>query len=358
MTRLPSAPMDAPAGIDHDNLVRWFDERVGGLDGGSLSFDLITGGRSNLTFTVSDGAEPAAGGRRWVLRRPPMGHVLATAHDMAREHRIISALADSGVPVPGIVGLCEDEAVNGAPFYVMDFVPGLVVRNVEEAEQVPVDVRGRMGEALVEVLARLHDVDLDAVGLSDLGRHDGYIERQLKRWRTQFEKATTREVPGVLETHEILASRVPVQQGTGIVHGDYRLDNCMMSPTGEVAAVLDWELCTLGDVLADVAGMVAYSDDRTTGGHPPPTSVDGFPDADGIREAYARHSSRDLEELDFYLAFAYWRIACIVEGVYTRYAAGVMGDQDDPLLVAMFGQRVVDIAQIAHETASRLPKVP
>jgi len=233
-----------------------------------------------------------------------------------------------------------------------------VVRNVEEAEQVPVDVRGRMGEALVEVLARLHDVDLDAVGLSDLGRHDGYIERQLKRWRTQFEKATTREVPGVLETHEILASRVPVQQGTGIVHGDYRLDNCMMSPTGEVAAVLDWELCTLGDVLADVAGMVAYSDDRTTGGHPPPTSVDGFPDADGIREAYARHSSRDLEELDFYLAFAYWRIACIVEGVYTRYAAGVMGDQDDPRLVAMFGQRVVDIAQIAHETASRLPKVP
>ena len=193
-------------------------------------------------------------------------------------------------------------------------------------------------------------------GLADLGRHENYIERQLKRWRTQFEKAATREVPGVLETHEILASLVPVQQGAGIVHGDYRLDNCMMSPAGEVAAVLDWELCTLGDVLADVAGMVAYNDDRATGGNPPPTSVEGFPTSDAIREAYARHSSRDLAHLDFYIAFAYWRIACIVEGVYTRYAAGVMGDQNDPHLVTLFGQRVVDVAQIAHEAASRLPK--
>ena len=241
--------MGDTAGINHDNLVRWFDGQVGGVDGG-LEFHLITGGRSNLTFTVSDGH-----GRRWVLRRPPMGHVLATAHDMAREHRIISALADSGVPVPSIVGLCEDEEVNGAPFYVMDFVPGLVVRDVSAAEALPVEVRRRMGESLVEVLARLHAVDLDAVGLSGLGRHDGYIERQLKRWRTQFVNATTRDIPRVLEVHDLLAARVPTQQGVGIVHGDYRLDNCMMSADGEVAAVLDWELCTLGDVLADVAGM-------------------------------------------------------------------------------------------------------
>ena len=343
--------MDETAGIDHDNLVRWFDGRVGGLDGG-LEFNLITGGRSNLTFTVTDGH-----GRRWVLRRPPMGHVLATAHDMAREHRIISALADSGVPVPAIVGLCEDDEVNGAPFYVMDFVPGLVVRDVAIAEGVPVEVRRRMGESLIEVLARLHDVDLNAVGLSDLGRHDGYIERQLKRWRTQFVNATTREIPRVLEVHEMLAARVPAQQGVGIVHGDYRLDNCMMSPDGEVSAVLDWELCTLGDVLADVAGMVAYGDSRTTGGTPPPTSVEGFPSTDEVRELYARHSTRGLADLDFYVGFAYWRIACIVEGVYTRYAAGVMGDQDDPRLIEVFGQRVGDLADLAHETVSRLPKV-
>ena len=343
--------MGDTAGINHDNLVRWFDGQVGGVDGG-LEFHLITGGRSNLTFTVSDGH-----GRRWVLRRPPMGHVLATAHDMAREHRIISALADSGVPVPSIVGLCEDEEVNGAPFYVMDFVPGLVVRDVAIAEGVPVEVRRRMGESLVEVLARLHDVDLDAVGLSDLGRHDGYIERQLKRWRTQFVNATTREIPRVLEVHDLLAARVPTQQGVGIVHGDYRLDNCMMSADGEVAAVLDWELCTLGDVLADVAGMVAYGDSRTTGGVLPPTSVEGFPTTDEVRELYAHHGTRDLADLDFYVAFAYWRITCIVEGVYSRYAAGVMGDQDDPRLVEAFGQRVLDLADLAYESASRLPAV-
>ena len=346
--------MTTPAGIDHDNLVRWFDRQVGGLVAGSdgrLDFELITGGRSNLTFRVSDGP-----GRRWVLRRPPMGHVLDTAHDMSRAHRIISALADSGVPVPAVVGLCQDEAVNGAPFYVMDFVPGVVVRTIEEATGIPVHARRRMGESLVEVLARLHAVDLDAVGLADLGRHEGYIERQLKRWRRQFVDATTREVPGVLETHEILAARVPAQQGVAIVHGDYRLDNCMMDPAGPVAAVLDWELCTLGDVLADVAGMVAYGDERTTGGAPPPTAAEGFPSTNEVRELYARHGTRDLDELDFYVAFAYWRIACIVEGVYSRYAAGVMGDQDDPQLVELFGRRVLDLASLAHDMARELPR--
>ncbi len=254
-----------------------------------------------------------------------MGHVLATAHDMAREYRIIKALAGSNVPVPSVVGLCEDDQITGAPFYVMDFVPGLVVRTVEDATLVPLDVRRRMGTALVEVLARLHDVDLETVGLSDLGRHDGYVERQLKRWRIQFERSTTRDLPQVLAVG------------------------------GEVAAVLDWELCTTGDVLADVAGMVAYADSRATGGQLPPTSIEGFPSADEVRSLYEAHGTRDLAELDYYLAFAYWRIACIVEGVYSRYAAGVMGDQDDPRLVEAFGQRVVDLADLAYEMASRLP---
>ncbi len=169
--------------------------------------------------------------------------------------------------------------------------------------------------------------------------------------------ATTREIPRVLEVHDLLAARVPTQQGVGIVHGDYRLDNCMMSADGEVAAVLDWELCTLGDVLADVAGMVAYGDSRTTGGVLPPTSVEGFPTTDEVRELYARHGTRDLADLDFYVAFAYWRITCIVEGVYSRYAAGVMGDQDDPRLVEAFGQRVLDLADLAYESASLLPAV-
>ena len=309
-----------------------------------MRFGPIAGGHSNLTFTVTDDS-----GRRWVLRRPPLGHVLATAHDMAREHRIISALADSGVPVPSIVGLCEDPEVNGAPFYVMDFVPGVVVRTREDAERFDPEVRATMGRSLIETLARLHTVDVDAVGLGDLGRRDGYLARQLKRWRTQFEKATTREVPRVLEVHESLAARMPDQQGVGIVHGDYRLDNCMMTPDGGVAAVLDWELCTLGDVLADLAGMIAYASERTPGAPTQPTSAEGYPSADEVRAIYAEHSQRDLEHLDYYVAFALWRVACIVEGVYTRYAAGAMGETDADTVEA-FGNRVIVLSELAAET--------
>ena len=336
-------------GIRHENVRRWMDSYVGGVNG-DLRFHQIAGGHSNLTFTVSDGS-----GRRWVLRRPPLGHVLATAHDMAREHRVISALADSGVPVPGIVGLCEDTAVNDAPFYVMDFVEGVVVRTVEEAEQHPVELRKRMGRSLIEVLACIHGVDVDAVGLGNLGRREGYIERQLRRWDRQFRESATREVPHVLEVHDTLASRVPEQQGVGIVHGDYRLDNTMMGLDGRVAAVLDWELCTLGDVLADVAGVIAYADERTAGGTHLAMSVEGFPTASEIRELYADASGRDLANLDFYIAFAYWRTACIIEGVYARYAAGAMGSDADPAAVEAFGLRVGVLAELAREAASHLP---
>jgi len=334
-------------GIDAASLQHWFEDRVD-VDG-SLNFEQIVGGRSNLTFTVTDEADG-----RWVLRRPPLGHVLATAHDMAREHRIISALAGSGVPVPEIVGLCEDEAVNGASFYVMEFVPGMVVRTYDDAAALDPVLLGRMGGSLVEVLARLHDLDVDAVGLGDFARREGYIERQLKRWRSQFEQSTTRDIPQVLEVHERLAARVPEQQGVGIVHGDYRLDNCMMRPDGDVAAVLDWELCTLGDVLADLAAMIAYSDQRAAGDILLNASAEGYPSPDEVRALYASHSERDLEHLDFYLAFAHWRTACIVEGVYARYEAGVMGDAD-PELTRHFGDRVLALADISAECAGRLP---
>ena len=337
----------ATPGIDPLPLQQWFEERVDVV--GDLDFSQITGGRSNLTFTVSDEA-----GSRWVLRRPPLGHVLATAHDMSREHRLISALAGSGVPVPGIVGLCEDEAVNGAPFYAMEFVEGRVVRTHEDAVDVGPDLLGRMGASLVEVLARLHDLDVDAVGLGDLARREGYIQRQLKRWRSQFEQSTTRDIPNVMAVHERLASRIPEQQGVGIVHGDYRLDNCMMRGDGGVAAVLDWELCTLGDVLADLAAMVAYADQRAAGDTPLNTSAEGYPTPDEVRAMYAAHSGRDLDGFDFYLAFAHWRTACIVEGVYARYEAGVMGEAD-PTLVRLFGDRVLALADIAAECAARLP---
>ncbi|MBC8365292.1 MAG: phosphotransferase family protein [Actinobacteria bacterium] len=333
-------------GVDPVSLQRWFEERLDIT--GDLTFEHIEGGRSNLTFAVSDEA-----GGRWVLRRPPLGQVLATAHDMAREHRIISALAGTGVPVPGIIGLCEDEVVNGAPFYAMEFVEGMVVRTYEDASALEPALLGRMGASLVEVLARLHDLDVDAVGLGDFARRDGYIQRQLKRWRLQFEQSSTRDIPRVLEVHDRLAARVPEQQGVGIVHGDYRLDNCMMRPDGGVAAVLDWELCTLGDVLADLAAMIAYADQRAAGDVLLNASAQGYPSPDEVRDLYASHSGRDLEHLDFYLAFAHWRTACIVEGVFSRYEAGVMGEAD-PDLTRLFGDRVLALAEIAAECAGRL----
>ena len=341
-------PVNGVPGVNPANLRRWFDKRVDGF-GDDPTFEQIQGGHSNLTFTVRDGS-----GRRWVLRRPPLGHVLATAHDMVREHRVISALADSGVPVPAVVGLCEDITVNGAPFYVMEFVDGIVVRDVATAATLPIRVRERMGRSLVEVLGRLHSVDVDTVGLGDLGRRDGYIERQLKRWRAQFEQSATREVPRVLEVHETLVARIPPQQGVGIVHGDYRIDNTIMTGDGEIAAVLDWELCTLGDVLSDVAAIVAYADERASGGQPLPMSLEGFPSAEEVRSLYAAGSERDLSRLDFYLAFNYWRLACIVEGVYSRYAAGVMGDDVDPATVSAFGDRVLVMADLAAEAAARV----
>jgi aminoglycoside phosphotransferase (APT) family kinase protein len=219
-------------------------------------------------------------------------------------------------------------------------------------EELPVEVRRRMGRSLIEVLSTLHSVNVDDVGLGDMSRRDAYIERQLKRWRSQFEQSATRDVPQVLEVHQALVARIPPQQGVGIVHGDYRLDNTIMTREGEVAAVLDWELCTLGDVLSDVAGIVAYADERTTGGQPLPMSLEGFPSAEEVRSLYASKSPRDLSRLDFYLAFNYWRLACIMEGVYSRYAAGVMGGDIDQVEIAAFGDRVLVMVDLAAQAVA------
>ena len=343
------ATMSNEPGIDHASVSRWLSPLIGGI-AGTLTFSKITGGHSNLTYSVSDASD-----RRWVLRRPPLGHVLATAHDMAREHRVISALAGSGVPVPDVIGMCADVEVNDAPFYVMEFVDGAVIKTLDDALIHPVELRRQMGRSLIEVLVSIHDVDVDAVGLSDLGRREGYIERQLKRWRAQFIESADRDVPHVLEVHDTLAARVPGQQGVGIVHGDYRIDNTIMGQDGRVAAVLDWELCTLGDVLADVAAMIAYSDERASSGMGLPMSAEGFPKPGEIRDLYESISPRSLADLDFYLAFAYWRTACIIEGVYTRYAAGAMGADADPQAIEAFGQRTIVLADLAREAAARLP---
>jgi aminoglycoside phosphotransferase (APT) family kinase protein len=322
MTDASTAGTDVPRGIDAAGVTGWFAAHARGVEP-PLAFTLIAGGRSNLTYQVTD-----AGGRSWVLRRPPLGQVLATAHDMGREHRIIEALAPTDVPVAPVVGLCTDESVTGAPFYVMDFVDGLVARDAEAAAALSPGARARAGEQIPDVLARIHAVDPDAVGLGELGRKEGYIARQLKRWYGQWQQSRTRDLPVVDEVHAALAARIPEQGRAAIVHGDYRLDNCMLRPDGTIAAVLDWELCTLGDPLADVGLLLVY---WTESGDAHPallqaaTTLDGFPSRAEVIERYARASGRDVSHVEYYVAFGYWKLACILEGVYARYKGGVMG---------------------------------
>ena len=318
------------AGIDEAPLTAWYADRVPGTRP-PLRFSLIAGGHSNLTYRVEDAA-----GRVTVLRRPPLGAVIATAHDMGREHRIISALAPTSVPVPPALGLCEDEGVNGAPFYVMDFVDGAVLvdaadvrKRFDEAE------RGRIGTSVVEVLAALHTVDPDAVGLGDLGRKEAYLARQIRRWRTQWEKTKTRELPAMDEIARVLEASMPEQVGAAIVHGDYRLGNMITGADARIAAVLDWELCTLGDPLADVGYLMnnwaeeGEDSAANRGASMMPTQCAGFASRAEMLDRYTALTGRDVSGIDYYRAFQYWRLAAIVEGVLSRYLKGVMGARAD-----------------------------
>jgi aminoglycoside phosphotransferase (APT) family kinase protein len=349
MTTAPTPATEAPKGVDVARVTAWFEVHAPEV-APPLTFELIAGGRSNLTYRVTDTA-----GHAWVLRRPPLGQVLATAHDMGREHRIIAALAATDVPVAPVVGLCEDEAVTGAPFYVMGFVDGLVARDAAAARALDVGARTRAGEQIPDVLARIHAVDPDAVGLGDLGRREGYVERQLKRWYGQWQKSKTRDLAVVDEVHDALATRVPEQGPAAIVHGDYRLDNCLLAPDGTIAAVLDWELCTLGDPLADVGLLVVYwtePEDRHPALLDASTTLEGFPTRAAVIERYAAASGRDVSDVDYFVAFGYWKLACILEGVYARYRGGVMGESSG---FEGFARQVEILADAARSTVAGLP---
>jgi aminoglycoside phosphotransferase (APT) family kinase protein len=304
----------------------WFADNIDGVRL-PLDYRLIAGGRSNLTFGVTDAAA-----RRYVLRRPPTGHLLPTAHDMAREHRIISAVGPAGIPVPDALGLCTDPTVTGAPFYVMDFVDGYVLTSEAQLEgRFDPGDRRRLSDNLVDTLAAIHALDPDAVGLGDLGRHEGYIARQLRRWYGQYRSCRDEQdgpdVPDIDRVHDRLAARIPEQGRAGIVHGDYRLDNTIVGPDARVVAVLDWELCTLGDTMADVGQLLVYWTEpgETSALAQSATTAPGFATRRQLAARYAERSGRSIDELDFYVAFAYWKLACILEGVYTRYVAGAMG---------------------------------
>lgn len=323
----PHVDPAADPAVDVDAVTAWFGTEVPGARP-PLAFHRIPGGNSNITLRVVD-----ADGQRYVLRRPPISEVLSTAHDMSREHRIVTALAGSGVPVPPVLALCEDPEVNGAPFYVMSFVDGQVLSSPEEVEEhLEPAVRQRAADALVDVLADLHALVPAEVGLGELGRTHGYVERQLRRWSRQLEQIESPRRARLQQVHDALAAAVPEQRGVSIVHGDYRLGNCLVGDDGRINAVLDWELCTLGDPLADVGYLLLDWDSADTS-HPvtdgSPTRAAGFPRREHAAERYAARSGRDLGDLGFYVAFSAWRKACIVEGVYSRYVAGAVGEIPD-----------------------------
>jgi aminoglycoside phosphotransferase (APT) family kinase protein len=312
---------DAPPGVDLERLRPWFAANVEGATGGELRAELISGGRSNLTYSISDGSHT------WVLRRPPLGHVLPTAHDMSREFTVLDALAPTDVPVPHPYAFCDDTAVNDAPFYVMEKVDGLILRTPAEIGSLTKDEARRCAEELVDVLVAIHAVDYPAVGLSEFGRPDGYVERQVRRWGEQWERSKTRELPAIDELARRLRAALPESPPPTIVHGDYRLDNTMLAPDdpGRVVAVLDWEMATLGDPLADVGLFLLYygRDEGATGGVGATISpAAGFLTRDEVVERYAKESGRDVSQLDFYEALAAYKLAIILEGIHARFLMG------------------------------------
>ncbi len=316
---------DAPAGIKYDNVSRFFAENVPGGDV-PLSFAMISGGRSNLTYKV-DG-----GGQTWVLRRPPLGHVLPTAHDMAREYKVLAGVAKADFPAPTPIAFCDDPEVNDYTFYVMDYREGIIIaESVPNGYAVTDPEKHALGSALIRTLAQLHAIDYEAVGLGDFGRPEGYLERQVRRWSEQWQRSETRPMPEIDEVIRRLRASIPVSPAPTIVHGDYRLGNMMLAKDdpGRVVAVLDWEMATLGDPLSDVGYTLSYwgeMDDppeavfaRGTNGV---TAAPGFPLRSDLIAEYERLSGRDVSAIEWYEIFASYKLAVIVEGIHARFLAG------------------------------------
>ncbi len=345
-TELPGPPIDGP------EVERWIVAHVAGATP-PLTMRLITGGHSNRTYLVTGGD-----GQRFVLRCPPAHPVPAGTHDVVREHRILRALADSPVPAPRPLALCVDTDVSAAPFFVMSFAEGRVVASVADVDAVlpTPQLRHAAADGVVDALADLHRVDVDAVGLGDLGPREHFVDRQLRRMGRVWQQTRTRDLPLMDELARRLAASQPPQRHTGILHADYRLGNVMLDGAGRVTAMLDWELCTLGDVLADVAFLLDNWDlptdrHRSVWMERPPTNAGGFPTRDALVARYAARTGFDVSGLGFHRALAYWKIAVIAEGIKRRaeHRAGIDGTPIDPEAHAHLERRVRDAAELAHE---------
>jgi aminoglycoside phosphotransferase (APT) family kinase protein len=311
-------------GIDFERLTPWFAAHVAPVK--ELRAQIVGHGRSNLTYRIESET-----GEAWVLRRPPLSHVLPTAHDMKREFRVISALAPTAVPVPHAIALCEDIAVNDAPFYIMSFVDGMVpVDPAAVAAKYDEATRRRMGEELIDTLVAFHAVDPASVGLADFGKPEGFLARQVKRFHEQLARSKVRELPELEELGRRLQNAIPTESEHTLVHGDYRLDNCVYDDEGHIAAVLDWEMATLGDPLADLGLQVMYWPERGVAPTPAGTGVasgavltlPGFPTRQEAMQCYAEKSGRDISNLDYYAALAYFKLAVILEGIHARFLEG------------------------------------
>jgi aminoglycoside phosphotransferase (APT) family kinase protein len=294
-----------------------FFARVRPDAGRPLRARLVDGGRSNLTYEVTDGR------CSWIVRRPPLGHVLATAHDMAREHRVMTALAGTAVPVPETYALCEDPDVIGAPFYVMEMVEGTPYRSAAELAPLGPDRVARIADRMIDTLVELHAIDPAAVGLDGFGRPEGFLARQVRRWKKQLDASRSRDLPAADELHALLAANLPAGSAAAIVHGDYRLDNLLVDSRDRIAAVLDWEMATLGDPLTDLALLLVYMGRGTpVPGARDASAAPGFPAPDEVVARYAERSGRDLSAIGFYVALACFKLAVISEGIHYRYIHG------------------------------------
>ncbi len=342
----------APAGINVERVAAWFAEHAPQYQQ-PFSYTALAGGHSNLTYRVTD-----ANGQHCVIRRGPLGHVLPTAHDMGREYRAIHALGPTPVPVPKAIGMCTDDTVTGAPFYVMEHVDGVVLHDMKATHAVAEHLRATTSHSIFDVLGQLHAVDIDAVNMGAHGKREGYVERQLKRWFQQFNDMKTTEVPTVDEAYAKLIASIPTQQRSAIVHGDFRLGNCITdTKTGNIVAVLDWEISTLGDPMADLGYLVTTWVRRSTDigngdESAAPTLADGFLDVDPLVARYAASSGLDVSDLPWYTAFNHWKGACIIQGVVTRYRGGAKGDTD--LDLGVFDKIVVDRSTAALEALKAL----
>ena len=320
----PAIASDQPLGYDTRAVEAWITRHVDGLTP-PLAWTRLTGGHSNLTFLIKD-----ATGNRAVIRRPPLGELLPKAHDMGREWALIKALGPTAVPVPRALGFCEDTSVTGAAFYLMSVVDGQPLYTAQDTVRLaPQDKREQLAHSFVDVLADLHSIEPDAVGLSDLGKKDDYIGRQLKAWYRSWNASigpASLDDPRAHSLHDFLLANVPEQGPARVVHGDYGLHNCLIGPQCTVAAVVDWEISTLGDPLADLAYALNWfpdpSDAEPWVSADSPTSVAGFPGRLALARRYGERTGRDLSKLDYYVAFNRWKSAAIVHGVYARYMEG------------------------------------